>query len=634
KLLAITLTGGTPDFQSHQLRELYEQFQKEQQDKATGQGSSKSRTREFSLETDFDKLNETVNAPPLKVVKHDGYSFFAPINTDHDDYFNWVAKQSLVLLQESNRNHFSLHLFLLFIKKMVEEAGTMLPNITIEVKQGPPGERPSKLPITFVDLSQNERDFIDRQRLFPSTNNDSHMEDEANRETTEFKKQSEQFAENARRMDEDKRDNANLDEDKRDNANLDSRKWYQEPTQLDKNGNVLPSRPVTRRNNTRNIPLPPYIPPPQGAPSFLGHYDTSQPTSTSNQKDSSPPPDKEKQARHDTLFKAADIVNKKFPDAPLAQRVSLTKSFAQATKAKYTGPVQPQHRESRFPIVEQTSPKQSNTKDWSTWQQVKRKDFKPTNRGTNPCELHLRATSGSFGTLDNLHGKFLTDAIGMKIRSVVEKSSDIPFNIARARFTDRNDLIITIDRPLDKNSTILLRKAVAHDDSFDNDEEIAYLNRATSSSFKFYGVPTIYPNGEKVPMSVYAKDIKRHPAWKDVHFIGEPKWIIPRGKELDYTGLLLVEVRDSDDGAIGKTLLNTTIDFAGTRKRAYVWKDSRPTPQCGNCLKWGHSQFQCHSQDAYCSKCGGKHPFRIHHATIITPWTVDAISSSTGSTVL
>ncbi|KIL54435.1 hypothetical protein M378DRAFT_18886 [Amanita muscaria Koide BX008] len=560
---------GTPDFQSDQLRLLYEQFQKTRQHQVNGEGSSKDKATTPSFVSNFGDLNDTITAPTLRVVKVKEDFFFTPINTDHDDYFNWVACQSLVLLQESPRNHFSLHLFLLFIKNLIDEAGSLLPNITIEVKQGNAEAPKATKPVTFVDLSQEESGFINTETLYPRTMDQPRIDD-----TNVVDVQMPSNGINGGVKDIEMDDNI-LDEHrrKRDELLNTERKWFEMPPAVTRTGDTLPARPATRRNTTKPGSLPPYIPPVQGAPDFLGRY--------------GPPPAVNKATRPTNppsanLSNIANMVNQKFPNASIPDKVSLTKSFAEAAASSSRTPP----KSNRFPIVEDASPKQSNTqlnqsskgktvKDWNGWQQVKRKDFKPTNKGTNPCELHLRATSGSFGSLDGLYGKALTDAIGYKCRCVVDNSSEIKFNFERARFTDRKDLIITLDRPLTKESTIMLRKAVAYVDDSSEENDVAYLNRATTSSFKFFGVPTIYPDGSRVDPMVFLDDFKRHPAWKDVHFVGAPRWVVAKGKELDFTGLLLVEIRDSDDGAIGKTLLNTTIDFAGIQRGFEIERDAR-----------------------------------------------------------
>ncbi|KIL54870.1 hypothetical protein M378DRAFT_18469, partial [Amanita muscaria Koide BX008] len=154
----------TPEFQSDQLR-------------LFGEGSSKAKATTPSFVSNFGDLNDTINAPTLRVVKVKEDFFFAPINTDHDDYFNWVARQSLVLLQESPRNHFSLHLFLLFIKNLIDEAGSLLPNITIEVKQGNAEAPKATKPVTFVDLSQEESGFINTETLYPRTMDHPRIDD-------------------------------------------------------------------------------------------------------------------------------------------------------------------------------------------------------------------------------------------------------------------------------------------------------------------------------------------------------------------------------------------------------------------------------------------------------------------------
>ncbi|KIL63416.1 hypothetical protein M378DRAFT_12156, partial [Amanita muscaria Koide BX008] len=260
---------GTPKFQSEQLRIMYEQFQRNQQHRSDGVGTSKQREPTFS--SNFGDLQNTVNAPTLRVVKVKEDYFFAPLNTDHDDYFNWVAHQSLVLLQESPRNHFSLHLFLLFIKGLIDEAGPLLPNITIEVKQGKPEALRAKKPVTFVDLSQEESGFIDVEKLYPRTMDQPRINDVEIIDV--LKEKSALDIDNEEAKDFEMGDDNVLDEHRRKRDELlNNRKWYEMPPPITSGGDSLPVRPATRRNITKPESLPPYIPPPQGAPDFLDRY--------------------------------------------------------------------------------------------------------------------------------------------------------------------------------------------------------------------------------------------------------------------------------------------------------------------------------------------------------------------------
>ncbi|KIL54656.1 hypothetical protein M378DRAFT_18687 [Amanita muscaria Koide BX008] len=358
---------GTPDFQSDQLRTLYEQFQRKRQDHSNGEGTSNNKGKTPTFVSNFGDLNSTVNAPTLRVVKVKDDYFFAPLNTDHDDYFNWVARQSLVLLQESPRNHFSLHLFLLFIKGLIDEAGSLLPNITIEVKQGNVEAPRAAKPVTFVDLSQNESGFIDTDKLYPRTMDQPRVDDTI---LVDVQKDTDIVKEGAKDVEMD--DNI-LDEHrrKRDELLNTERKWFEMPPAITNKGETLPARPSTRRNAVK--------PGRYGPPPFVNK--NTRPTTPSSTN----------------LANVADMINKKFPNASMSERISLTKSFAEATASGSQKQSKPKQR---FPIVENSSPTRNNTpsnkssndrktKDWNGWQQVKKKDFKPTNKGTNPCELHF-----------------------------------------------------------------------------------------------------------------------------------------------------------------------------------------------------------------------------------------------------
>ncbi|KIL54988.1 hypothetical protein M378DRAFT_18355 [Amanita muscaria Koide BX008] len=342
---------GTPKFQSEQLRMI-----------------------EPTFSSNFGDLQNTVNAPTLRAVKVKDDYFFAPLNTDHDDYFNWVMRRALFY------------------------------QISIEVKQGKPEAPRAKKPITFVDLSQDESGFINMEKLYPRTMDKPRIDDV---EIIDVEKEKSNV-DNEEAKDFEMGDDNILDEHRRKRDELlNDRKWFEMPPAFTSKGDSLPARPATCRNMAKPESLPPYIPPPQGAPDFLGRY--------------GPPPVVNKNTRPNTptstnLANVANMVNQKFPNASVSERVSLTKSFAQAASSgmkKMAGP-------KGLPVVEESSPRLNNTpaqgssknkmaKDWTGWQQVKKKDFKPTNRGTNPCELHLRALSGTFGKLNGLYGKGLTD---------------------------------------------------------------------------------------------------------------------------------------------------------------------------------------------------------------------------------
>ncbi|KIL54935.1 hypothetical protein M378DRAFT_18410 [Amanita muscaria Koide BX008] len=88
RLKADSFMEETPDFQSDQLRMLYEQFQRTRQHQVSGEGSSKDKAATPSFVSNFGELNNTIDAPTLRVVKVKEDLFFAPINTDHDDYLS------------------------------------------------------------------------------------------------------------------------------------------------------------------------------------------------------------------------------------------------------------------------------------------------------------------------------------------------------------------------------------------------------------------------------------------------------------------------------------------------------------------------------------------------------------------
>ena len=138
------------------------------------------------------------------------------------------------------------------------------------------------------------------------------------------------------------------------------------------------------------------------------------------------------------------------------------------------------------------------------------------------------------------------------------------------------------------------------------------LNRRTSALLKFPLVPTHLPDGSALSADQLHGYITAHPKWADVPFVQRARFVTPASKTLGLSATVLVEIADDRASSLARRLLQTDISFGGAVRRARPWSIARPAPQCGICLKWGHSSHRCASKVAWCSRCASNHDMLSH----------------------
>ncbi len=141
---------------------------------------------------------------------------------------------------------------------------------------------------------------------------------------------------------------------------------------------------------------------------------------------------------------------------------------------------------------------------------------------------------------------------------------------------------------------------------------VTELERPTHSILKFTAVPTVSNNGTAIQAAHATALLRRHPAWADVEFLEEPRFVFPKGNPDPLCATLQTKIKDTRKATIAKKLLNTTVSFAGVVRRCQPWTVAPTARQCSTCLKWGHSAYVCRSRAPQCGLCAGNHLTALH----------------------
>ena len=197
--------------------------------------------------------------------------------------------------------------------------------------------------------------------------------------------------------------------------------------------------------------------------------------------------------------------------------------------------------------------------------------------------------------------------------TVVAKFSGFKLTLKEAEYTLRNDLVLSFEATLtDEDHDCVERLCTTLHGGGPGE----LLNRGTSALLKFPLVPTHLPDGSKVTDKQLHDWIAAHPKWADVKFVKRACFVTPASKILGLAAMVLVEIEDGRNASTARRLLQMDISFGGSIRRTRPWSIARPAPQCGICLKWGHSSHRCVSKVAWCARCAGSHATTSHDLAV------------------
>ena len=175
----------------------------------------------------------------------------------------------------------------------------------------------------------------------------------------------------------------------------------------------------------------------------------------------------------------------------------------------------------------------------------------------------------------------------------------------------RRHIAFRFDAPLTPETRALAKDLVCRRLALRKEDTIT-VERPTISTLKFSSVPLYLPTGRPFTAEHAKSSIQANPAWKEVELAEEPRFVLPKGAPDPIAATLLVKVKDVRKASIARSLLFSSVNFAGAVRRCREWTNTPIARQCSTCLAWGHTAFNCRTPQARCNTCAGPHPSLLH----------------------
>ena len=156
---------------------------------------------------------------------------------------------------------------------------------------------------------------------------------------------------------------------------------------------------------------------------------------------------------------------------------------------------------------------------------------------------------------------------------------------------NRDILHTTFASPLDDNLRAMAHHAFRKFFNVSDDREPMFIERPTVSSVKWSSVPSYDADNKEITEKQLADQILHQGLFAELKVTNSPLWIIPSNL---------------------KVLLNKSVFLNGKVCRTLPWINQASTPQCTQCLHWGHSCASCQTNFSYCTICSGRHMTSDH----------------------
>ncbi|KAF8680698.1 hypothetical protein AX14_004499 [Amanita brunnescens Koide BX004] len=254
---------------------------------------------------------------------------------------------------------------------------------------------------------------------------------------------------------------------------------------------------------------------------------------------------------------------------------------------------------------------------WRALETSKQIVTKPGAKGTRTSELHLRIPRcPATADLYKASGSRLVNAV-IGILNKSANSNEIQAYkanpITSAKWSARSNLLLKCAQPLGEMLKVAIECSIRKDiaeGQVDEDSDVEVLNRPPTTSLKFMAVPRFNEDGSPTNSADLFSDIKANPAWADVSFFSDPKFL-SKDRE-SASGIVVLTIVDDDQGNVGRHLMRSVVSFSGATRPCLRWVDKQVQPFCGQCMMWGHGGYNCTSNVLRCSKCGEGHDYKNH----------------------
>ena len=242
---------------------------------------------------------------------------------------------------------------------------------------------------------------------------------------------------------------------------------------------------------------------------------------------------------------------------------------------------------------------------------------KPGARGTRATELHLRIPRcDATTTLYKSSGSRLINEVIALLNKGANSDEIQAYKanpLVSAKWSARSNLLLKCSQPMGEMLKVALERSIRKnipEGQVDEDSDVEVLNRPPTTSLKFMAVPRYNEDGSPTDSADLYSDIKANPAWADVSFFSDPKFLSNNRNAA--SGIVVLTIVDDEQGNVGKKLMRTMVSFSGANRPCLRWVDMPVQPFCGQCMMWGHGGFNCTSNILRCSKCGEGHDYKNH----------------------
>ena len=254
---------------------------------------------------------------------------------------------------------------------------------------------------------------------------------------------------------------------------------------------------------------------------------------------------------------------------------------------------------------------------WRALETSKQIVTKPGAKGTRASELHLRIPRcPATVNLYNSSGSHLVNAVIAIVNKNANSDEIQAYKanpVTTAKWLARSNLLLKCAQPMGEMLKVALERSIRKDipeGQADEDSDVEVLNRPPTTSLKFMAVPRFNEDGSPTDSSDLYNDIKATPAWADISFFSDPKFVSKdHGATSDIVVLTIV---DDDQGSVGRRLMRSVVSFSGATWPCLCWVDKQVQPFCSQCMMWGHGGYNCTSNILRCSKCGENHDYKTH----------------------
>ena len=146
-----------------------------------------------------------------------------------------------------------------------------------------------------------------------------------------------------------------------------------------------------------------------------------------------------------------------------------------------------------------------------------------------------------------------------------------------------------------------------------DDPEPIFIERPTISSIKWASVPCYDVDNREITEKQLADQILHQGLFAALKVTHGPIWIVPSTGDKGSYATVKMDFEDNCTGSNLKILLNKNIFLNGKVCRTLPWVHQNSTPQCTQCLQWGHSHVSCQTNFSYCAICSGQHMTSNHN---------------------